>query len=174
LPADVVVRNARVFTGDPARPAATATAIRGSVFVAVGDDHDVAAYVGPATRVFDAINRRMIPGLNDSHLHVIRGGLNYLLELRWDGVRSLRQGLAMLREHERTPKGQWIRVVGGLDRRSVRRAPPANNRRTERRRSRDTGVRSAPVSVSALESGRTRSGRLHRGLPQSSRWRDRS
>ena len=92
VPADVVVRNARVFTGDPARPAATATAIRDGVFVAIGDDHDVAPYVGPATRVFDAINRRVIPGLNDSHLHVIRGGLNYLLELRWDGVRSLRQG----------------------------------------------------------------------------------
>jgi predicted amidohydrolase YtcJ len=114
VPADVIVRNARVFTGDPARPAATAAAIRDGVFVAVGDDQDVAPFVGPATRVFDALNRRVIPGLNDSHLHVIRGGLNYLLELRWDGVRSLRQGLAMLREQaERTPKGQWVRVVGG-------------------------------------------------------------
>jgi predicted amidohydrolase YtcJ len=113
-PADVVVRNARVFTGDPARPAASATAIRDGVFVAVGDDQDVAPFVGPTTRVFDAINRRVIPGLNDSHLHVIRGGLNYLLELRWDGVRSLRQGLAMLREQaDRTPNGQWVRVVGG-------------------------------------------------------------
>jgi hypothetical protein len=111
--ADVVVRNARVF-GDPARPAATAVAIRDGVFVAVGDDQDVAPFVGETTRIFDALNRRAIPGLNDSHMHVIRGGLNYLLELRWDGVRSLRQGLAMLREQaERTPKGQWVRVVGG-------------------------------------------------------------
>ena len=110
----MIVRNARVFTGDPARPAATAAAIKDGVFVAVGDDQDVAPFVGPATRVFDAINRRVIPGLNDSHLHVIRGGLNYLLELRWDGVRSLRQALGMLREQaERTPKGQWVRVVGG-------------------------------------------------------------
>jgi N-acyl-D-aspartate/D-glutamate deacylase len=66
VPADVVVRNARVFTGDPARPAATAMAIRDGVFVAVGDDQDVAPFVGAATRVFDAINRRVIPGLNDS------------------------------------------------------------------------------------------------------------
>lgn len=51
----------------------------------------------------------MIPGLNDSHLHVIRGWLNYVLELRWDGVRTLREGLAMLREQAaRTPKGQWV------------------------------------------------------------------
>ncbi len=113
-PADVIVRNARVHTGDPARPAASAVAIRDGVFVAIGDDGDVAPYVGETTRVFDALGRRVIPGLNDSHLHVIRGGLNYLLELRWDGVGSLREALAMLREQaEHTPKGQWVRVVGG-------------------------------------------------------------
>ncbi|GAA4955429.1 hypothetical protein GCM10023238_22580 [Streptomyces heliomycini] len=71
----------------------------------------------------------MVPGLNDAHLHVIRGGLNYVLELRWDGVRSLRQGLAMLREQAaRTPRGQWVRVVGGWSGRAVRRTagrPPS-------------------------------------------------
>jgi hypothetical protein len=112
--ADVVVRNARVHTGDPGRPAASAVAIRDGVFAVVGDDHDVAPFIGSHTRVFDALGRRAIPGLNDSHLHVIRGGLNYLLELRWDGVASLRQALAMLKvQAENTPMGQWVRVVGG-------------------------------------------------------------
>ncbi|MGW1803374.1 amidohydrolase, partial [Streptomyces sp. NPDC001984] len=73
-----------------------------------------APLVGKRTRVVDALGRRVVPGLNDSHLHVIRGGLNYTLELRWDGVPTLRQALAMLREQAgRTPKGQWVRVVGG-------------------------------------------------------------
>jgi predicted amidohydrolase YtcJ len=112
--ADVVVRNARVHTGDPARPAASAVAIRDGVFAVVGNDEDVAPFIGPRTRVFDALGRRAIPGLNDSHLHVIRGGLNYLLELRWDGVASLHQALTMLKlQAENTPKGQWVRVVGG-------------------------------------------------------------
>ncbi|MFI6122025.1 amidohydrolase [Streptomyces sp. NPDC051064] len=112
--ADLVVRNAKIHTGDPRLPQAEAIAIRDGVVTVVGDDKDVAGQVGPATRVVDALGRRMIPGLNDAHLHVIRGGLNYVLELRWDGVRSLRQGLAMLREQAaRTPKGQWVRVVGG-------------------------------------------------------------
>ncbi|MFC7968300.1 amidohydrolase [Streptomyces cinereoruber] len=112
--ADVVLRNARIHTGDPSRPSATALAVRAGRITAVGDDAEVAAHVGPATRVVDALGRRVVPGLNDSHLHVIRGGLNYVLELRWDGVPSLRQALAMLREQAgRTPKGQWIRVVGG-------------------------------------------------------------
>ncbi|MFG3498238.1 amidohydrolase [Streptomyces sp. NPDC047928] len=112
--ADLLVRNAKVFTGDPHRPHAAAVAIRDGRVTALGDDHELAPLVGPGTKVIDALGRRVVPGLNDSHLHVIRGGLNYVLELRWDGVRSLRQALAMLREQAgRTPRGQWIRVVGG-------------------------------------------------------------
>ncbi|MFC9623057.1 amidohydrolase family protein [Streptomyces sp. NPDC056930] len=96
--ADLVVRNAKIHTGDPSRPQAGAIAVRAGVITAVGDDNDMAGHIGPATEVVDALGRRMIPGLNDSHLHVIRGGLNYVLELRWDGVPTLRQALAMLRE----------------------------------------------------------------------------
>jgi predicted amidohydrolase YtcJ len=48
----------------------------------------------------------VIPGLNDSHLHIIREGLNYNAELRWDGVTSLKQALQMLKEQAaRTPEG---------------------------------------------------------------------
>ena len=55
-----------------------------------------------------------IPGLNDSHLHLIRGGLNYNLELRWEGVPSLADALRMLKDQaDRTPSPQWVRVVGG-------------------------------------------------------------
>jgi predicted amidohydrolase YtcJ len=56
----------------------------------------------------------VIPGLNDSHMHPIRGGLNYNMELRWDGVPSLADALRVLREQaQRTPVPQWVRVVGG-------------------------------------------------------------
>ncbi|MEU5853071.1 amidohydrolase [Saccharopolyspora shandongensis] len=112
--ADVIIRNAKIYTGDSSRPHAGALAIRDGRVTVVGDDAEVAPYVGPATTVVNALGRRVVPGLNDAHLHVIRGGLNYVLELRWDGVTSLRQALAMLREQAaRTPKGQWVRVVGG-------------------------------------------------------------
>ncbi|MFE7323515.1 amidohydrolase [Streptomyces sp. NPDC057565] len=113
-PAELVIRNGRIHTGDAARPSAAALAVRGGRIVSIGDDASIAPLVGPNTRIIDALNRRVIPGLNDSHLHVIRGGLNYLLELRWDGVPSLRTALWMLREQAaRTPMGQWVRVVGG-------------------------------------------------------------
>src|SRR5262249_50309687 len=69
---------------------------------------------GDQTQVIDVGGRTIIPGLNDSHLHLIRGGLNFNMELRWDGVPSLADALRMLKEQaRRTPLPQWVRVVGG-------------------------------------------------------------
>lgn len=114
VPADLIVHGARIATMDPARPAATAVAVRDGRFVAVGDVGDLMRLRGPLTRVIDAGGRTVIPGLNDSHIHVVRGGLNYNLELRWDGVPSLADALRMLKEQAaRTPAPQWVRVVGG-------------------------------------------------------------
>ena len=85
--ADLVLRNGRISTGDPARPEAAALAVSAGRITAMGDEGDVAALIGPGTRVVDTLGLRVIPGLNDSHIHLIRGGVNYLLELRWDGCR---------------------------------------------------------------------------------------
>lgn len=113
-PPDLIVHNAKVTTLDPARPSAEAIAVRAGVIAGVGDSDGVLRLRGPATTVIDARGRRLIPGLNDTHTHTVRGGLNYALELRWDGVTTLEQGLRMLGEQvRRTPPGQWVRVVGG-------------------------------------------------------------
>lgn len=113
-PADLVVTNAKVHTVDPNRPTATAFAVKNGEFIAVGSDADMEAFRGASTRVIDARGRTVIPGLNDSHAHAIRAGRFYNLELRWDGVESLERGLAMIREQaQRTPEGQWVRVIGG-------------------------------------------------------------
>lgn len=113
--ADLIVRNAKITTGDPQRPTASAVAIADGTIIAIGNEYDVLKTTGQKTRVIDAQGRRVLPGLNDSHLHVIRGGLNYVLELRWDGVPTLAEAMRMLSEQvERTPKGQWVRVVGGF------------------------------------------------------------
>lgn len=113
-PADLVITNAKVHTVDPKRPTATAFAVKDGEFIAVGSDKEIEAFRGERTRVIDARSHTVIPGLNDSHAHAIRGGRFYNLELRWDGVDSLERGLDMIREQaRRTPKGQWVRVVGG-------------------------------------------------------------
>jgi predicted amidohydrolase YtcJ len=81
----------------------------------VGGDEEVLPLRGPETRVIDLRGRRALPGLIDNHLHIIRGGLNFNMELRWDGVRSLTDAMAMLRQQVAvTPPPQWVRVVGGF------------------------------------------------------------
>lgn len=112
---DLILRNARITTLDRANPEATALAVRDGRFLSVGDERDILPLAGPATRVVDGGGRRAIPGLIDSHIHVIRGGLNYLMELRWDGVPTLADAMAMLKRQAKvTPPPQWVRVVGGF------------------------------------------------------------
>src|SRR5438094_5127652 len=112
--AELILHNGRITTLDPKRPEAQAAAVMGGRFTAIGDDPEVLKHRGPKTQVIDLGGRRTVPGLNDSHLHLIRGGLNYNMELRWDGVASLADALRMLKDQAaRTPPPQWVRVVGG-------------------------------------------------------------
>jgi hypothetical protein len=112
---DLILRGGRVTTLDRANPLASAVAISKGTFVAVGSDHDVMKLAVSDTQIIDLNGRRVLPGLIDNHLHLIRGGLNFNMELRWDGVRSLADAMAMLkRQVAATPPPQWVRVVGGF------------------------------------------------------------
>ncbi|MBC8017050.1 MAG: amidohydrolase [Verrucomicrobia bacterium] len=112
--ADTILFNGRITTLDPLSPETNAVAIKDGLFLAVGDDRSAHAHAGPDTVQINLKGRTVIPGLNDSHIHVIRGGLNFNMELRWDGVPSLALALEMLRvQARRTPPPQWVRVIGG-------------------------------------------------------------
>lgn len=92
---------------------AEAVAIRDGLITQVGSNETLLSNAGEAKQI-DLQGRTVIPGLNDSHAHVVRGGRFYNLELRWDGVDSLEEGLSMVTEQaRRTPEGQWVRVIGG-------------------------------------------------------------
>src|SRR3989442_2919127 len=109
---DLILHNGRITTLDRQRPEATNLAVKDGRIIGVNDAEEYQP--GSNTKTIDLKGRRVIPGLNDSHLHVIRGGLNYNMELRWDGVPSLDDALRMLKyQAQRTPPGQWVRVVGG-------------------------------------------------------------
>ncbi|MDA4121822.1 MAG: amidohydrolase family protein, partial [Thaumarchaeota archaeon] len=111
--ADTILFDGKVATQDSRRAFATAVAIKGEVFIEVGSDSEALDFKGPETKVVDLGGRTVVPGLSDSHTHFIREGLSYNTELRWDGVRSLSQALAMLRDQAlRTPVPQWVRVIG--------------------------------------------------------------
>ena len=113
--ADLILHRGLITTLNRAQPTAEAVAIKDGHFLRVGRDHEVMALAGPGTRVIDLKGRRVLPGLIDNHLHLIRGGLNFNLELRWDGVRSLADAMTMLKAQVAiTPAPQWVRVVGGF------------------------------------------------------------
>lgn len=112
---DVIIYNAAVTTLDPAKPNATALAITAGLFSAVGETAELMATAGANTQTINVGGRRVIPGLIDSHIHFIRGGLNYNMELRWDGLPCLADAMSRLKEQvARTPPPQWVRVVGGF------------------------------------------------------------
>src|SRR6201991_934557 len=113
--ADLILHRGLFTTLARAQPTATAVAIRDGRFLAGGAGNEVMAWRGPKTKVVDLKGRRVLPGLIDNPLHIIRGGLNYNLELRWDGVRSLADAMDMLkRQVDVTPAPQWVRIVGGF------------------------------------------------------------
>ena len=112
--ATLIITNGKFHTVDRTNPTAQAVAIKDGKFLAVGSESEVMRHADDATQIIDLQGHTAIPGLNDSHLHLIRGGLNYNLELRWEGVPSLADALRMLREQAlHTPSPQWVRVVGG-------------------------------------------------------------
>ena len=93
---DSIVHNAKIATnGVPSF--VESVAIKDGKITAVGRSDEILRQRGPATNVIDCGGRTVTPGLNDSHMHPIRGGLNYNMELRWDGVPSLADALRMLK-----------------------------------------------------------------------------
>ncbi|MBZ4037637.1 amidohydrolase [Flavobacterium sp. 17A] len=114
MKADLILFNGKIHSFNTETPNVTAVAIKDGKFIAVGNDNDIMTFASEETKIIDLQNKRVVPGINDSHIHLIRGGLNYNLELRWDGVPSLADALRMLKEQvDRTPNPQWVRVVGG-------------------------------------------------------------
>ena len=115
MTADLILHSGLVSTLDRTNPSAESIAVKDGSFQAVGRTSEIMAHRGPDTRVIDLKGRRVLPGLIDNHLHIIRGGLNFNMELRWDGVRSLADAMDMLkRQVAVTPPPQWVRVVGGF------------------------------------------------------------
>jgi len=112
--ADMVLHNAKITTLDSNNPSVTAVAIKDGRILKVGNNTEILKLKNESTQVLDLQGRRIIPGLNDSHSHYIRGGLAFNAILRWDGIPTHTEGLEMIRQQAlRTPKDQWVRVIDG-------------------------------------------------------------
>jgi predicted amidohydrolase YtcJ len=113
--ADIIIYNGKITTMTKEGEYQQAVAMKDGIILAVGNSKQILNnYKNATTIVVDAKNKTVIPGLNDSHIHIIREGLNYNAELRWDGVKTLKRAMQMLKEQaQRTPEGVWIKVIGG-------------------------------------------------------------
>jgi len=111
--ADMIVFNAKITTGSQTKPEASALAVKRGKIYAVGTDVDILKLKDNSTKLIDAGGKRLIPGINDAHIHILNErGYNY--NVRWDGVPTLKRALEMLSEQaKRTPEGQWVKVIGG-------------------------------------------------------------
>jgi predicted amidohydrolase YtcJ len=112
--ADTILVNGKVITLDARSSVAQAIAIRDGKVLATGADEDVRKRADAHTKAVDLGGRTVIPGLMDSHIHALRAGLTYAVEVSWIGVPSLAKGLDIIREAARTAKpGAWIKIGGG-------------------------------------------------------------
>lgn len=113
--ADLIIYNGKIATMQKQNEFVQAIAMKDGIILDIGTEKNIlSSYKSSATKLIDAKGKTVIPGLNDSHMHVIREGLNYNSELRWDGVKTLKRAMEMLKEQAaRTPDGVWIKVIGG-------------------------------------------------------------
>jgi predicted amidohydrolase YtcJ len=110
-PADVVIRNARIYTVDANQPWAQAVSIKGGMIQWVGDDNGVGNFIGPATKVIDAGGKITLPGFIDSHFHVLLGGNPDVLRI--ENANTLAEIQNQVREFsDKRPNLKWVEVEG--------------------------------------------------------------
>jgi predicted amidohydrolase YtcJ len=106
-PADLLLRGGRVWPG-LGLPPGSALAVRDGRVLAVGSDAELAALVGPRTRVVELRGRLALPGFNDAHVHFLSGGFG-LLSVDLRDARDARELARRLGEHAKgLPPGSWI------------------------------------------------------------------
>jgi predicted amidohydrolase YtcJ len=109
--ADLILINAKVWTGDKSLPKAQAVAILGDRIVAVGSNADIQPWQGPKTRTIDAAGKLLLPGFNDAHVHFVSGG-SQLDNVQLNDASSPQEFARRIAERAKsTPKEGWI--LGG-------------------------------------------------------------
>jgi predicted amidohydrolase YtcJ len=106
--ADLVLKNGDIYTGSAEHPRAQAIAIRGEWIVSAGSDSEIAASIGPKTRVLDLHGAFAMPGFNDAHVHLVGAGMAKL-RLDLEGVKSIEEFQQRIRERLKDfATGEWI------------------------------------------------------------------
>ena len=112
--AHLILVNANALTMDPVNPRAEAVAIAGNKIAAVGDNGGIAALKTHETEVIDCRGLPLLPGLNDTHCHLLATASALSgLDCSPGAVSSITQLLATIhRQAGEIPPGHWIRGYG--------------------------------------------------------------
>ncbi|WP_397571488.1 amidohydrolase [Schlesneria sp. T3-172] len=111
-PADLIFRNGAVYTVDAARSWADSVAIREGRIVYVGNGAEIQKWTGPQTRQIDLAGKMLLPGFNDSHVHLIGGGIE-LGECDINGLTTVTAIQDAVKAYAlRHPEKKWIRGGG--------------------------------------------------------------
>jgi predicted amidohydrolase YtcJ len=112
--ADMVLVNGRIVTLDDTSSIREALAITGDRITATGSSDQMRQLAGADTKIVDLGGRTVIPGLIDSHIHLVRAGFRYASEVDWSGTTSIAEALERLRSAAVSAKpGAWLIVAGG-------------------------------------------------------------
>jgi predicted amidohydrolase YtcJ len=101
-----VFYNAKIFTAEPEHPYAEAVALRGDRIVAVGTHEDVSRIVGKDAESIDLQGKTLLPGLIDSHIHALHGGLTLAGADVGDHVSSISDLVRFVDEAKKSGKGK--------------------------------------------------------------------
>jgi predicted amidohydrolase YtcJ len=107
-PADLIIRDAHIVTVDPQFSTAQAAAIRDGRFIAVGSDAGVMKSAGPKTRIVDLHGKTVLPGFNDTHVH-LTAGEDLPTQVDLTHIRSIKDIQAAIAARAAKSKpGNWI------------------------------------------------------------------
>jgi predicted amidohydrolase YtcJ len=111
LEATLAILNANVVTLNPKQPTAEAIAIHNGKIIAVGSNTEIRKHTGNDTKLIDAKDKTVIPGLVDCHVHMTGLG-QFLQNLDLRNVQSIKEMQKKLTEYaQKNPKKTWI--LGG-------------------------------------------------------------
>jgi predicted amidohydrolase YtcJ len=109
--ADLILKDAKIWTGQAKQADAEAMAIWKGRILKVGTNAEVEAFAGPKTRVIALQGKRVVPGFYDSHVHLLGGGQQLArVELK-DAKDEAEFGKRLKEFDEKTPRDRWI--LGG-------------------------------------------------------------
>ncbi|MBS0394302.1 MAG: amidohydrolase [Proteobacteria bacterium] len=108
---ELLLRHAHVYTAEPGRPYAEAVAVRDGRIVAVGSEGEATAAVGAGAEVVDLGGRTLLPGLIDSHIHAVFGGLTLIGADVHDELKDVHELEAVVAEARRSGRGMSGDVV---------------------------------------------------------------